>query len=76
MVMCEKPLGRTAAESQDMVDAVEKAGVLDIDAVIKALRSHEFDTVLGKIGFDQKGDVNASGYVWYVWKDGEYVLAQ
>ncbi|CAN0604928.1 unnamed protein product, partial [Ectocarpus sp. 12 AP-2014] len=27
MVMCEKPLGRTAAESQKMVDAVEKAGV-------------------------------------------------
>ena len=50
--------------------------MLDIGAVIKALRSHEFDTVLGKIGFDQKGDVNPSGYVWYVWKDGEYVLAQ
>jgi predicted dehydrogenase len=27
MVMCEKPLGRTAAEAQAMVDAVEKAGV-------------------------------------------------
>ncbi len=27
MVMCEKPLGRTAKEAQDMVDAVEKAGV-------------------------------------------------
>src|SRR5262245_32568728 len=27
MVMCEKPLGRTAKEAQAMVDAVEKAGV-------------------------------------------------
>ena len=27
MVMCEKPLGRTAAEAQAMVDAVEAAGV-------------------------------------------------
>jgi predicted dehydrogenase len=27
MVMCEKPLGRTAAEARAMVDAVEKAGV-------------------------------------------------
>lgn len=27
MVLCEKPLARTAAESQPMVDAVEKAGV-------------------------------------------------
>lgn len=27
MVLCEKPLARTLAESQEMVDAVEKAGV-------------------------------------------------
>jgi len=27
MVMCEKPLGRTAKEAQEMTDAVEKAGV-------------------------------------------------
>jgi len=27
MVMCEKPLGRTAKEARDMTDAVEKAGV-------------------------------------------------
>lgn len=27
MVLCEKPLGRTAAEASTMVDAVEKAGV-------------------------------------------------
>ncbi|MBM3755660.1 MAG: Gfo/Idh/MocA family oxidoreductase [Acidobacteria bacterium] len=27
MVMCEKPLGRNAAESEEMVDAVEQAGV-------------------------------------------------
>jgi len=27
MVLCEKPLGRTAAEARTMVDAVEKAGV-------------------------------------------------
>lgn len=27
MVMCEKPLGRTTAEAQEMVDAVEHAGV-------------------------------------------------
>ena len=27
MVLCEKPLGRNAAEAQQMVEAVEKAGV-------------------------------------------------
>lgn len=30
MVMCEKPLGRSAAESRKMVDAVEKAGVANM----------------------------------------------
>ena len=30
MVMCEKPLGRNPAESESMVDAVEKAGVANM----------------------------------------------
>ncbi len=30
MVMCEKPLGRSAAESKKMVEAVEKAGVANM----------------------------------------------
>lgn len=30
MVMCEKPLGRTAAESRKMVEAVERAGVANM----------------------------------------------
>ena len=30
MVMCEKPLGRSAVESRKMVDAVEKAGVANM----------------------------------------------
>lgn len=40
--------------------------------MIETLRNDEFDTVLGRIGFDEKGDVTAPGYVWYVWKDGEH----
>jgi branched-chain amino acid transport system substrate-binding protein len=57
---------------QVWAQAVEKAGSLELGAVIKTLRSNEFDTVLGRIGFDEKGDVTAPGYVWYVWKDGEH----
>jgi branched-chain amino acid transport system substrate-binding protein len=40
--------------------------------VVDALRNNQFDTVLGKIGFDNKGDVTAPGYVFYIWKDGTY----
>ena len=57
---------------QVWAQAVEKAGTRELDAVIKALRGNEFDTVLGRIGFDEKGDVTAPGYVWYVWRDGAY----
>ena len=36
--------------------------------MIASLRSHQFDTVLGPIGFDEKGDVTASKPGgWYVW---------
>jgi branched-chain amino acid transport system substrate-binding protein len=40
--------------------------------VIKNLRAMQFNTVLGKIGFDKKGDVTAPGYVMYEWKKGKY----
>ena len=62
----------TYAAVQVWAQAVEKAGSLELDAVVKTLHSDEFDTVLGRIGFDEKGDVTAPGYVWYVWEDGEY----
>ena len=60
---------------QAWAQAAEKAGATDTDAVIKALRGGSFDTVLGNIGFDDKGDVTAPGYVWYVWGEGQYDYA-
>ncbi len=53
--------------------AVEQAGSLKPKAVIKALRKGSFDTVLGKIGFDEKGDVTGiSTFVWYVFGKEDY----
>ena len=57
---------------QAWAQAVERAGTTNTQRVVKALRGGQFDTVLGKFGFDGKGDVTAPGYVWYVWKDGTY----
>ena len=42
---------------QVWAQAAEKAGSLELPAMIASLRQHQFDTVLGPIGFDQKGDV-------------------
>ncbi|MDJ0942855.1 MAG: branched-chain amino acid ABC transporter substrate-binding protein [Kiloniellales bacterium] len=61
---------------QAWAQAAEKAGSTDTDAMIKTLKSEQFDTVLGNIGFDDKGDVTAPGYVWYVWGDGQYDYAK
>ena len=60
---------------QAWAQAVEAAGTADYDATIRALRKGEFETVLGKIGFDKRGDVTAPGYVFYEWKGGNYDYA-
>ena len=41
--------------------------------MIAALREHQFDTVLGPIDFDDKGDLAVQNPVWYVWRDGTYM---
>ncbi|NIA67087.1 branched-chain amino acid ABC transporter substrate-binding protein [Pelagibius litoralis] len=61
---------------QAWAQAVETAGKVDLDPVIASLKSGEFETVLGNIGFDDKGDVTAPGYVFYEWKDGVYDYLQ
>ena len=54
------------AAVQAWAQAVQKAGTLDETAVIKALKMGNFDTVLGKIGFDDRGDITGvSTFVWY-----------
>ncbi len=57
---------------QAWAEAVTNAGTTDTGKMISALRSGQFDTVLGNIGFDETGDVTAPGYVWYEWKNGTY----
>ena len=61
---------------QAWAQAVAKAGSLDTAKVTEALRSHQFETVLGKIGFDKKGDLTSPAWVWYVWKQGKYVVKE
>ncbi len=57
---------------QAWAQAAESAGSFETDAVTDALKENEFDTVLGTISFDEKGDVTAPGYIVYVWQDGSY----
>ncbi len=57
---------------QAWAQAVEEVGSTDPQKVADQLKEGEFSTVLGPIGFDQKGDVTAPGYVFYRWSDGSY----
>ncbi|EIJ43418.1 ABC-type branched-chain amino acid transport system, periplasmic component [Beggiatoa alba B18LD] len=57
---------------QAWAQAVEKAGTTDAKKVEEVLRKETFKTVLGDVSFNAKGDVNAPGYVFYVWKNGKY----
>ena len=62
----------TYAALQVFATAVEKAKSTKLDDLIKAMRATEFETVLGPLAFDQKGDLANPKYVFYVWKDGKY----
>jgi branched-chain amino acid transport system substrate-binding protein len=46
---------------------------VELKAVIAALRTGEFATILGPISFDQKGDVRQPGFEWFIWRGGQYV---
>jgi branched-chain amino acid transport system substrate-binding protein len=58
---------------QAWAQAAEKAGSLELAAIIASLHEHQLDTVLGQIDFDQKGDLTVQNPVWYVWRGGKYM---
>jgi branched-chain amino acid transport system substrate-binding protein len=62
----------TYAAIQAWAEAVKKAGTTDPKKVAETLRAGTWDTVLGPISYDKKGDVKKSDYVWYIWHDGKY----
>lgn len=62
----------TYAAIQAWAAAATAASSTDYDPVVKALNDGTFDTALGGLEFDDKGDVSLPGYVFYVWKDGAY----
>jgi branched-chain amino acid transport system substrate-binding protein len=62
----------TYAAIQAWKEAAEKAGSTDAAAVVKALNENEFDTVIGKFRFNEKGDPNLPPYAVYRWSNGTY----
>ena len=62
----------TYAAVKVWIDAAKAAGSTDFAAVSAGIASGEFDTPLGHISFDAKGDVSVPGFAVYKWKGGTF----
>ena len=56
-----------------LLNAIEKAGSTDYEAITKALRSEWVETTIGKIKFDERGDAIGAGFSVYQVQNGVYV---
>jgi len=55
-----------------LLTAIAQAGTTDADKISAVMKSRPFDTILGKVEFDAKGDVKGSGFVMWTIKDGKF----
>jgi branched-chain amino acid transport system substrate-binding protein len=63
----------TYAAFQVWAQAAAKAGTSDPQKVAAAMRTGTWDTVLGPLSFDEKGDITSIGWAVFRWgKDGNY----
>jgi branched-chain amino acid transport system substrate-binding protein len=64
----------TYAAIQVWAEAANKAKTTDPRRVAATIHTHTWDTVLGPISYDKKGDITRLDYVFYKWvKGGKYV---
>jgi branched-chain amino acid transport system substrate-binding protein len=57
----------TYAAFQVWAQAAAKAGTTDAKKVMDTIKANEWDTVMGKLSFDAKGDIKQTGFVVYKW---------
>ncbi len=60
------------AAMQLFAQAAEQAKSVKYADLEKAMRGGSFDTVIGKLSFDAKGDNKLPGFMVYQWKGGQY----
>ena len=63
------------AATEVWLEGVRRASSIDASEVAKAIRAEPLETVLGRISFDEKGDIQTEypPFSWYVWQDGQRV---
>jgi branched-chain amino acid transport system substrate-binding protein len=58
-----------------LLTAIDKAQSTDADKVAAALKSQTFDTILGNIDFNEKGDIKEASFVVWTIQDGKFQVA-
>jgi branched-chain amino acid transport system substrate-binding protein len=73
-ILAEGYILHTYAAVEAWAAAVEAAGTFEFDPVTKALTDGDFETVLGALAFDDRGDSSQPAYIVYEWRgtDGDY----
>lgn len=61
------------AATYALLTAIQNAGSTDYAAIVKALRTKEVETTLGKIKFDERGDAIGAGFAMYQVQKSKYV---
>ena len=56
-----------------LLNAIDKAGSTNYDALRKTLQTNDVETPVGKIRFDEKGDAIGVGFSMYQVENGKYV---
>jgi branched-chain amino acid transport system substrate-binding protein len=56
-----------------MLEGIQIAGTTEFDALSKTLRGNYFETPLGRISFDARGDAIGVGFAVFQVQNGEYV---
>ena len=64
-------LGAYAAV-QVWAEAAARAGTVDPPTIAEALHRGRFQSVLGPVAFDAKGDLAGADWQWQIWKDGSF----
>ncbi|HEU5444558.1 MAG TPA: branched-chain amino acid ABC transporter substrate-binding protein, partial [Pseudolabrys sp.] len=62
----------TYAAVQVWAQAAAQAKTTDPKKVAEVIHKGKWNTVLGPISYDAKGDITVIDYVFYVWKNGKY----
>jgi len=62
----------TYAAVQIFAQAATKAKSVKLADLVTSLHDMTFDTVIGPIKYDAKGDITQTGYVMWVWHNGKF----